>query len=306
MALADAQKVLRSRAFEASWQAPPQPPNETSFADNFSSADANAQGPSGSAHKSFVSNAETSGAVEEATPNCMYTPEATVEPLPRRKATGAFRVYIQAPTDLGTNDSAAAAFRSITKVWVYVHRPVRGGPPLALVPSSGELSLTLQQEVQLRAAGDGGGAQSAVSVAGPWEKEVAIDVPAVQPLTLDSPQRYWVGVQVRSRKGRVSLVKWISLTLAVSPPQPASAVEAGVLEEQSSASARAAVALLQTFVGAPFLSRGLLESVQASLPKLKKTLQQQGASAALATEALGLLEQCMQSARVWADSEAAL
>lgn len=229
-----------------------------------------------------------------------------MEPLPRRKATGAFRVYIQAPTDLGTNDSAAAAFRSITKVWVYVHRPVRGGPPLALVPSSGELSLTLQQEVQLRAAGDGGGAQSAVSVAGPWEKEVAIDVPAVQPLTLDSPQRYWVGVQVRSRKGRVSLVKWISLTLAVSPPQPASAVEAGVLEEQSSASARAAVALLQTFVGAPFLSRGLLESVQASLPKLKKTLQQQGASAALATEALGLLEQCMQSARVWADSEAAL
>ncbi|XP_026193291.1 uncharacterized protein LOC34620175 [Cyclospora cayetanensis] len=358
-ACVEALRMLRSRTMDILWTAPPPPPSvETATAAAATTAAAAASGtaatglaagaPAATAASGSASSVAGSGNSNQTTnsnntvqiPNTLYMPDATVEVLLRRKATGAFRVYVQAASaavaapedgaDAAAAAAAASAFRCITKVWVYVHRPVRGGPPVALQPDAGNLSCVMHKEVLLSAAAD----EAAAAAGRSSSNEIYLDIPAVQPLVLEKQQRYWVGVQVQSRKKHISLISWLPLHVTVCVPplpqlQQLHQEEEGSLfsededkkkhkrrqatrpHEVLSTAAKSALALLQTFNSAPFLSSPLQQQLQQQLHKLQQHIaaaadgHQKTAlkSCRLAvTEARELLQQCMQQAEAWVDT----
>ena len=348
-ACTEALRLLRSRSMDIMWAVPPPPPTpEAAAAAAAAAAPAAATAAtspssspttnSNSINSNSSSSSSNSGSNGVQTPTTLYMPDASVEPLPRRKATGAFRVYIHAASAAAAADSAdaAAAFRCITKIWVYVHRPVRGGPPLLLQPAAANLSCVLQQEVLLAAAADDAAAAAGRSSS----SEVYIDVAAVQPLALEKKQRYWIGVQVQSRRRHLSLINWLPLhlTVCVPPLPPLHQLQQQQQQQEEEVSlfsedegkqqtqkkrqtlhpqetlhtaAKAALALLHTFIGAPFLSSPLQQQLQQQLQRL----QQHAAAApdpqhtaatssyrAAVIESRELLQQCMHQAEAWTDA----
>lgn len=215
------------------------------------------------------------------------------------------------------------AFTEITEIRVYVHRPIRDGPPGALLPSPEALSGLVTKKVSLTTAVNAGEDGQAA------EEKVQI-VDAVQPLELGEERTYWVGVQVEGKKKDYSLIRWqpVYLRLALPPSLdmqvPVTASSSTAFEKKDECSnvaseLRALVAFLGTFAEASFLDSGTRAKVVQSAASLKRLLVyfarrrtrkdggEEGRREIISEysystrDARQLLQRCIEKAKVWAD-----
>ncbi|KYF42207.1 hypothetical protein TGARI_223950 [Toxoplasma gondii ARI] len=271
LAVEEAIRTLSQRRVDPSWAQPPPPPDPSA-----SPPPPPAPGISpGSSKRPAPAPAEPAPASPCALPTRQYFPEFSVEVAPRRKALGAFFLYVSA-----AGPGADPAFSEITEIRVYVHRPMMGGPPGSLAPPAEALSAAISRKVSLVAR------QREEDV----EREEKIEVSdAVQPLDLGEERRYWVGVQVEGKKKDYSLIRWspVMLRLALPPAVDAacgsadSAKRLGVSGKkdeagQATAEARALLAFLTSFGEASFLDSRMRAKVDETIVALKRLVRHIG------------------------------
>ncbi|PFH33729.1 hypothetical protein BESB_079450 [Besnoitia besnoiti] len=331
LAVEEAIRAIQQRRVDPGWAQPPPPPDPSAAASPLAAGASplSAPGPGkspappGGPGGAAPSSAPPSPASPCPLPTRQYFPEFSIEVAPRRKALGAFLVYVSA-----AGAGADPAFSEITEVRVYIHRPVLGGPPGSLTPSPEALSGVITRKVSL--VGSKREEERAVE-----EKIEVVDV--VQPLCLGEERRYWVGVQVEGRKKDFSLIRWSPVLLRLALPPAVDAAEdlsrpwssgASRRDEgaQAAAEARALLAFLTSFSEASFLDGRMRGKVQESINSLKRLMRHiskkkmkkgaEGAGAygvgtlphellveylATAKEGRELLQQCLEKGKAWAD-----
>ncbi|KEP67344.1 UNVERIFIED_CONTAM: hypothetical protein HHA_223950 [Hammondia hammondi] len=271
LAVEEAIRTLSQRRVDPSWAPPPPPPDPSA-----SPPPPPTPGISpGSSKSPAPAPADPAPASPCALPTRQYFPEFSVEVAPRRKALGAFFLYVSA-----AGPGADPAFSEITEIRVYVHRPMMGGPPGSLAPPAEALSAVISRKVSLVAR------QREEDV----EREEKIEVAdAVQPLALGEERRYWVGVQVEGKKKDYSLIRWspVMLRLALPPAVDAACGSAddakrlgvsGKKDEagQATAEARALLAFLTSFGEASFLDTRMRAKVDETIAALKRLVRHIG------------------------------
>ncbi|PHJ22314.1 hypothetical protein CSUI_003833 [Cystoisospora suis] len=322
LAIDEALQTLSQRRIDSGWSPPPPPPDPSSTTSSASAAPSACQASSPASSRVPSSQGSPLNTPDPALsiplPTRHFSPDFSVEIAPRRKSLGVFFVYVPSARD--------SAFTEITEIRVYVHRPVQGGPPGALIPSPEALSSVLTKTVLLTSSMNPGEDEHAAA-----EEKIQI-VDAVQPLELGEERTYWVGVQVQGKKKDYSLIRWkpICLRLALPPTVNMQDAVTGVAGSPPSASEkdeysnvaselRALVAFLSSFSEAPFLDAGIRAKVVQSSACLKRLLiyfskrrarkdgGEGGRSEILAEysystrDARQLLQSCIEKAKIWAD-----
>lgn len=321
LAIDEALQTLSQRRIDSGWSPPPPPP-DPSCTTSSPSARSTCQAPSPASSRAPPSQGSPLNTPDPPLslplPTRRFSPDFSVEIAPRRKSLGVFFVYVPSTRD--------SAFAEITEIRVYVHRPIQGGPPGALLPSPEALSSVLTKTVSLTSAMNPGEDGQAAA-----EEKIQI-VDAVQPLELGEERTYWVGVQVQGKKKDYSLIRWkpVCLRLALPPAVNVQDATAGVAGSSSSASEkdeysnvaaelRALVAFLSSFSEAPFLDAGTRAKVVQSSACLKRLLVYfskrrarkdggEGGRNEILSEysystkdARQLLQSCIEKAKIWAD-----
>ncbi|CCF73846.1 hypothetical protein BMR1_02g03470 [Babesia microti strain RI] len=137
---------------------------------------------------------------------------------------------------------------------VLVHRPVHGDEPITIIPNIDKLSFWKKVDILFTNS-----------------NFHTTTVEAVQPINFGGMKKYFVGVQIGGKMGS-SLIKWKSIYVEL---------------EKKGRNAKQMEILLNTFVGAPFVSKGhsqMVNSIRDNKDKMER-----------------YLNECIEAAQRWAN-----